>query len=524
MPVVVVRADADQSDPGRECPVQLGVLVGGPVVRDLDDVDGRAGLRWRGPEESSLGVLAQVTEEQRADAARARALRCRIDPEHQARRVARAIVALRWPQHPPPQVAEQAARVVGGPSHVDPGAPQVRDDPGVRGPTDRPDQCGVDPRRDRRHRADVVAVEVRECEEVDPVDAEERQTGRQPVGIVPGVDQRRPSTTPEQRGVALSDVAHRDGPPGRDAAADEDGGYRHRPDPDRDRDGRATDQHAAHACGDEDRDRDGRAHRGSGDDPEPTGRPRCRGRRQRSGPVRDQSDAGCGHPPDGREQLGTHRPHRREQARGQAGDGGDRCQDLGHQVRRHGVGRQGGGQRDRDRPAGDLRGDRHRDGRGDRGPHPPRQQLGERRRQDHDPGGRQYRECEREGPGHPRIDDEHARGRDGDERHAPHRSAGQVHEEHHDRHHGRPGDRRVRADEHDEPEQHDHGRDGTHDPWRSDGPSEQHHEGDEDGAVRPGHRGQVRHRRRLHGLLGLRVEPGPVTDREPAEQRRARLR
>ena len=206
MSVVVVRADADEPDPGSERPVQLGVLVGRAVVGDLHDVHRRQGLRRRGPRQPTLGVLTQVPEEHRADAPRAGTLRRGIDAEDEARRVACSLVTLRRPEDLPAEVAEQPGGPVGRLADVDPGAPQVTDDAVVRRPADRTDQGGLDPRRDRGHGADVVAVEVGQDEQVDPVHTEEGQTGRQPGVVVPGVHEGRPTSAPQQRGVTLPDV------------------------------------------------------------------------------------------------------------------------------------------------------------------------------------------------------------------------------------------------------------------------------------------------------------------------------
>jgi hypothetical protein len=471
-----------------------------------------------------LRVLPQVAEEQRADAARAGSSRCRIDPEDDARRVAGPIVTVRRPEHAPPEVPEQAAGAVRCPTDVDSRAPEVGDHAGVRGPPDRTDEAGVRTARDRRHRTDVVAVEVRQDEQVDPVHPEQRQAGRQALGIVPRVDEGRPASAPEQGGVPLPDVAHRDTPTGRDRATDEDRGHRDRS---HSRDGQErgeAEERRPDLRPDEHPDRDGSAHHPGSDNAGRSGRPRRRCARQRGGSVRDEPDPGSRHPPHGGEQPGTGRPHGREEARSQSDDGGHRGQDLRQQVRRYRVRRQGGGQGDRDRPASDLRGDRHRDGGGDRRPDPSSEQVGDGYGEDHDAGGREDREREGERAGHPGVDDEHADGGEGDQRDTAHRAPGQVHEQDHDRHHGRSCDRGVGTDEHHEREQHDHRQGGTQHPRSTDRATEQHDEADQDRAVRPGHRGQVGQRRGLHRLLGLGVQPGPVPDRESAEERPARLR
>lgn len=98
-----------------------------------------------------------------------------------------------------------------------------------------------------------------------------------------------------------------------------------------------------------------------------------------------------------------------------------------------------------------------------------------------------------------------------------------MHDEHDDRHHRGPDDRRVGPDEHHEGEQDGDGRRRPDTTGSTAEPPDHHHQAHHHGAVRPGHRGQVGQRRRLHGRLGLRVEAGAVTDRQAAEKRGPRL-
>lgn len=175
-------------------------------MRHLDDVDGREEVRGRRPEESSLRVLPQVAEQERAQAPRTRCSGGGIGAQDDARRVPCLRVGAARPEHPPPQVPEGTGGPVRGSSHVDARRAQVREHPGVRRPSDRTDQGGVHPVGDRVDRSDVVAVEVGQDEQVDVVDAEQRQAGPQPLGVVTGVDEGGLPGAPQQGRVSLPDV------------------------------------------------------------------------------------------------------------------------------------------------------------------------------------------------------------------------------------------------------------------------------------------------------------------------------
>lgn len=183
MPVRVVRADADQSDRRRGLPVQQRVLVSGTVVRDLHHLD-RVDA---GGTEPSLRRLPQVAEEQPGHARRA--VRTGLGAQHEARVVARVPGPRARPEHTPPERAEGAGRRVVGLPHVRAGPLQGTDDPLVGWTTDRSDERGPDPGRHGVDRADVVAVEVGQHQQVDAVDAEQVEARLQPVRVVPGVDE-----------------------------------------------------------------------------------------------------------------------------------------------------------------------------------------------------------------------------------------------------------------------------------------------------------------------------------------------
>lgn len=370
----------------------------------------------------------------------------------------------------------------------------------------------------------MVAVEVRQDEQVDPGDPEQVQARPEPFLVVAGVHERDGVVTAEQHGVPLPDVARGERPVPRYRAPDDEHRHGDRCDTDHDHDPRREQHPGAELPPDQHGDRDAAAHEHGGGHTEHTGRPGCRGVRQGGRPVCDAPDGGGRDPRDGREPLRTHRPHRSETTRGESDHRDDRRERLRQQVRRHRVGRERRRQRDRHRPARHLRRDGDRECGGERRPHTTSQELGERRAEHHDPARGEHGQGERERPCEPGVDDEHADRGEGDERDAPHRSTGQVHDEHHDRHHRRPDDRGVGPHEHDEHQEHADGCRGPGASREPAGTAEDHDEADHHRAVRPGHRRQVRQRRGLHRCLGRRVEAGAVPDRESAQQCRSGLR
>nr|WP_260233049.1 hypothetical protein [Curtobacterium sp. JUb34] len=359
MAVRVVRADADESDTGRELSVQQWVLVRRTVVRDLHDVE-RAGGQPTTGTESTLRGLAQVAEEHPGQARGAAVARRWFGHEHDAGVVAGVRVARTRPHDAPADRPEHTGHPVVGPPDVDATALQVPHDAGVRCTTDGTDQCRVDHARDLVHRTDVVAIEVREDEQVDPADPQQLEAGAQALRVVPGVDQRRAHAAADQHGVPLSDVARSDRPVPRNGAAHDQ--HRDRDGGDTDHDDHARDEQQAvpdRRCA-QHGDREARADEHRAAHADRADRPRSRRVRQSCGAVGDATDRRCGHPGDGCEYRPAPRPDRCEQTRTEADDGDDRRQGLGQQVRRHRVGRQRRRQRDRHGPARDLRRHRHR--------------------------------------------------------------------------------------------------------------------------------------------------------------------
>jgi hypothetical protein len=375
--------------------------------------------------------------------------------------------------------------------------------------------------------ADVVAVEVGHDEEVDPVDGEEVETRLQPLGVVTRVHQRDAvvvrRSPADQHGVTLTDVARRHRPRRRQSRAHHEPGHGDDRNPDRADDSGEQEEPEPRRRWHEDRDRDAGAHDSGGRRATAARGPRHRGEGHRGGTVGDGTDRTRGRPGHPREDTARPRPRPREHARGESDHRDNGCEGLREQVRRHRVRGDRRGERDRRRPAGELRCDRDGEGCGDGRPEAPGEDRGHRRAEDHDAGGREHREDERGRPCVPGVDDEHADHGDGDERDPAHRSSGEVDQQHDDGHHRRPHDRRVRPDEDDEREQQHHGGAGPDVSRESDSATEQDDQTDDHGTVRSGDRRQVGQRRGLHGRFRRRVEPAPVADREAAEERTAGL-
>ena len=480
MPVGVVRSDADQSNRRRSLPVRQRVLVGRPVVRHLDDVDRFESAAAEPP----LRRLPQVPEEQAGKTRRA--VRTGRRPEHEAGVVAVFARAGSGPDDLPAERPERPRGAVVRPTDVDTGVLQRPHDTCVSRSADRSDEGGLHPVGHGVHRADVVAVEVRQDEQVDAFDAEQVEACAEPLTVVAGVHQgdSRPRRPAHEHGVTLADVARRHGPVRRQTGTHDD--PRHGDDHHADHEDGAGQQQETETDPARHEHRDGEAHaddRGS-DDAADAGRPRCRGVGQRSRAVGDAADRTGGDPGD----RGEHIPAPGPDGRGEAGrephDGDDRCERFGEQVRRHRVRRECRRQRDRHRPARHLRGHGDRQCSGERGPQPPGEQPGQRRTEHDDPRRGEHGQGEPERAREPGVDHEHADHGQGYQRHSAHRTPGQVDDQNNDGHHRRPDDRRVRSDEHDEREQERHGDGRTNVARKPDHAPHHHHQSDDHRAVR----------------------------------------
>lgn len=205
MPVGVVRTDPDEPDPRGEPQVELRVLVRGAVVRHLHHVD-RPRRQTTGVAQPTLRRLPQVAEEDPGQARRTGVSVRRPRDQHDARVVAGGTVVARRPHHAPGERPEGAGDPAVRRPDVDTGTPEVVDHPLVRRTAHGSDQGGLDGAGHGGHRADVVAVEVRQDEQVDPGDPEQVQARPEPFLVVAGVHQRDGIIATEQHGVPLPDV------------------------------------------------------------------------------------------------------------------------------------------------------------------------------------------------------------------------------------------------------------------------------------------------------------------------------
>jgi hypothetical protein len=327
VPVGVVRPDPDEPDPRGELAVELRVLVRRPVVGHLDDVDGTR-RQPSGATDPALRRLPQVAEEHPGQARGARLPRCRSRHEHDARVVAGVTGSGRRPDHPPGERPEPASGAVVGLSDVDAGNLQLLDDPPVRRAADGTDQGGVDDAGHRSHGADVVAVEVRQDEQIDPGDPEQVQARPEPSLVVAGVHEGDGVVAPEQHGVALPDVARGDRPVARHRPPDHEHRHGDRCDADHDHHPRGEQQPDPDRPRNQDRGREARADQHGGDDADGAARPGRRGVRQRGGRVRDAPDGSGGHPRDRGEHRGAVGPQRRDDTGAETDHRDDRCQGL----------------------------------------------------------------------------------------------------------------------------------------------------------------------------------------------------
>ncbi|MCS6551246.1 hypothetical protein NYS55_07380 [Curtobacterium flaccumfaciens pv. flaccumfaciens] len=243
-------------------------------MRHLHDVD-RLHRQRPGVPEPTLRRLPQVAEEHAGQARRTGVSVRRSRDQHDARVVAGGTIADQRPHHTPGERPEGAGDPVVGRADVHTRAPQVVDHPIVRRTADGSDQGGLDGAGHRAHRTDVVAVEVRQDEQVDPRDPEQAQARPEPFLVVAGVHERDGVVAAEQHGVPLPDVARGDRPVARYRAPDDEHRDGDRCDTDHDHDPRGEQQPGAELTPDQHGDRDAAAHEHGGGHTECPGRPGC---------------------------------------------------------------------------------------------------------------------------------------------------------------------------------------------------------------------------------------------------------
>ena len=202
MSVAVVRSHADEPDPRVEFAVELRILIGAAVVRDLDHVDAGHG---EPPAEVGLRLLAEVAEQRGAGEARP------DDVEGDAG-VVTGFGAGRRAERLPPGRADGARQTDRRGLQAGARRGEAFEQPLIRRFARRAVQDDRSSTDQRPGAADVVEVEVREHEQIDPVDAEGGEAAIHRGGLRTGVDEGdRLAGSPERR-IALADVAHRDLP------------------------------------------------------------------------------------------------------------------------------------------------------------------------------------------------------------------------------------------------------------------------------------------------------------------------
>ena len=370
----------------------------------------------------------------------------------------------------------------------------------------------------------MVQVEVREDEQVDPLDPQLPQTVRERLGVGTGVDQQHRIARAHENGVALAHVARGDGPLRRDGGAGDGVGDRTRGECGRH--GCCEHQDRGHPCppaGTDDEHRDGGADDAEGDEPHPTLRPGEGGAGQPGDLARGGGDPRGRQPREGRQprsqvrdagaQAGRESDHRPEWRGGRRED-----------VREHAQHRHGRSDQHDQRSARELCRQRHRDEQGERCRHPSAESFGERAGEhEQRPGGRD-REGEPERAGQPRVGDQQDRDRRGQQRETG-AGAAEQQPEHRDRRHRRGAhDARLRRDQHDERDQCAEARRHADAATQTAQGGEGVGDSDDERAVRPADGGEVGQRRCLHlGIQfrsdGAGVAHGQSRD-EPAAGRR----
>jgi hypothetical protein len=206
--VAVVGTDRHDADTGGERAVEGVTLVGAAVVGDLHDVDGTEG---GGRRHRALRLLPQVAEEEHPERTREEHDDARVVPDERHRpRLGR-----RGPEDVEAVGAEAAGEAAGHRDDLGATVTKILEQafvgPAVGGPHER----AVDAAYDRLEPAHVIEVVVGEHEEIDSVDAQAVETGRERLGIGAHIDEGGEARVPHEHGVALADVARGELPVGR---------------------------------------------------------------------------------------------------------------------------------------------------------------------------------------------------------------------------------------------------------------------------------------------------------------------
>lgn len=195
--------------------VELGILIGAPVMRDLDHGDAGHG---EPPAQVGLRLLAEVAEQHGAGEARP------DDVERDAG-VVSGFGAGRRAERLPPGRADGARQTDRRGVQTGTRRGEALEQPLVRRFARRAVQDDRSSTDQRPGAADVVEVEVREHEQVDSVDAEGREAALHRRRFRTGVDERDRRAGSPQRRIALTDIAHRDLPRARHRERPADGAH-----------------------------------------------------------------------------------------------------------------------------------------------------------------------------------------------------------------------------------------------------------------------------------------------------------
>ncbi len=491
MAVVVVGSDADQPDRSAERCVQRRRLVARTVMRDLDQIDGR-GVRAR--EQPRLGLLAEIAEQDRAQASRA-ALPHRPQLEHEARVVAGVDAARRRPDHLPGELAQHPTRAALRRLDARPVRAQSLADRRVGGIRGDPQQGPIHPPEHGVEAAHVVGVEVGEHQKVDARDTEFVEARRERLRLAADIDERDLPGAANQRRVALPDIAGGVLPRARSAQRVAHPARQQREGVGEQCEGEQpcrdpADRRCA-APGRQDQQR--RRQRDGGEQHHPADpvEPGAARDRKRGGGLRHRRDPAGREPRQADERLGEPRRDREEQAGHQAQHGRHRRRRCGEHVGRNTVDRERGVEQQQDRLARELGRRRDGDHESERTRQHPRQPLGQRPGEHEQPRGREHREREPVVAGEPRVYRQQREDAQAQQRHAAGRAPERQPEQRGTGHDARPQHARLGRDEHHEAEQRDERAAYAHRPRGPQHAAQSEDEGHHDGAVRPRDGGEM---------------------------------
>lgn len=470
-----------------------------------------------GREELLLRSLPQIAQE---EAGQPRPLGADHNaPVVSGRRVARAC----WrPDHPPAKRTECPRHACTSKVHPNALVDQRGVHPFVGCAIGRPDQRSVDAIHRTGEPADVVGVEMRQDQQVDPGDPERVEAGRSGLRRASDVDHRDRASVAQEERIALADVAGGDLPVARHADGSRDDpssqGPCIRPDSDRECEGRAARQHRGEAMP-HGQHRHGSQNARAQQHADHALHPRqCRTRERRGG-VGDLRDPRRRQPGQAHEQLPERGRPREGETRQTTEHRGERRGRFGEKVRSHAVERDGRREEDQNGLARQLRRRRDRDGEGDTARHPAAEDARQRAGEEQEPGRRGHGQGEPVVARHPRVVHEQHHDRERQGRHAVRRPPSGERDQNDQGHRRGPQDAGPGPDQHDERKQRGGGDDDSEPPTGTEAGGDEEHQSGDERAVCAGDGREVAQRAGLHRRVELGRHRGLVADREPGEQR-----